>query len=370
MKKFEHVELLMRMVDEKYVNMQVHPTLPLKIYNYSQSCQFEKMWNDVTSQCRGLILDDDFNVVARPLKKFFNVEEVGIDEINEKMSSMSHNIFSKEDGSLGILYEYNGEYGISTRGSFASDQAKWATKYIKDIHGNELENLDTLNYTYLFEIIYPANRIVIDYHGESKLVAITKVNKSTGVSIWDFMKFEKEMLLLSFDIVKQLPMHTYFDYEHLKNLNLPNEEGYVLHFSDDYRVKIKFEDYVRIHRVVTNVTVRAIWDILRNDGDIRELLEHVPDEFFVWIKNKAEELTKEHTRMVETSVEVYDGVLRLLDDDFTQKDFALKVKEVVVPDKHGLMFSLRMGKDVSQQVWGTLRPEHEKPFETAQVYEK
>lgn len=50
-------EEIMRMVDEKLVTVQKHPTADLFIYNYSQKVQFDKLWNEVTRQTRGLIMD-------------------------------------------------------------------------------------------------------------------------------------------------------------------------------------------------------------------------------------------------------------------------------------------------------------------------
>ena len=364
MKKFKHVKLLNRMIKDRFVNVQSHPTLPLNIYNYSQSCQFEKMWNVVTMECRGLILDIDYNIVARPLKKFFNAEEIGINEVNEKMLNMSYNIFNKDDGSLGILYHHQNEYGIATRGSFTSDQATWATTFINEHYSDELKKLNTDEFTYLFELVYPENRIVIDYHGESKLIAITKIEKSTGVSIWDFCEFKQEMNGLNFETVKQIPIATHTDFDSLKLKDIENEEGYVLQFFDDYRIKIKFETYVKIHRVATNVTARAIWDVLRKNENLNELLEYAPDELFDWIENKAKELKTDHDEIMKNAKETYKLIVFNMKEGFTQKDFALQVQEFVdSTSTRGFIFSLHQNKDITDGVWSLLRPEHEKPFE-------
>ena len=42
------------------------------IYNYSRSCTLEGVWNEATLQCRGIIVDKDYNILARPFEKFFN----------------------------------------------------------------------------------------------------------------------------------------------------------------------------------------------------------------------------------------------------------------------------------------------------------
>jgi len=45
-------------LENKLVSEQVHPENPdIRIYNYTQKCQFGKEWNDITRACRGLILN-------------------------------------------------------------------------------------------------------------------------------------------------------------------------------------------------------------------------------------------------------------------------------------------------------------------------
>jgi hypothetical protein len=80
--------------------VQTHPTLPLFIHNYSEKTQFDKRWDEVTMSCRGLILDNNGDVIARPWKKFFNYGEgrLKIDDV------MPVEVTDKMDGSLGILY--------------------------------------------------------------------------------------------------------------------------------------------------------------------------------------------------------------------------------------------------------------------------
>ena len=96
-----------------------HPTLPISIYNYSRTCQYENKWDEITKMCRGLILDQEGNVIAKGFNKFFNMEEHQPEEIpNEPFE-----VFEKLDGSLGILFWYQGKWILATKGSFTSDQS-------------------------------------------------------------------------------------------------------------------------------------------------------------------------------------------------------------------------------------------------------
>jgi len=132
---------------------QVHPRFPLVIWNYSEKVQYEGLWDDLTLMCRGLITDNKGNIIVKPFGKFFNYEEVENKGIVPWSSSEYVYIQEKMDGSLGILFKYEGEWVMATRGSFTSDQA---------IKGLEIATNDlNLKYAglepsiaYLVEIIY------------------------------------------------------------------------------------------------------------------------------------------------------------------------------------------------------------------------
>lgn len=164
-------QLLKEMVEQHYVSVQKHPEAPYFIYNYTQKAQFDKVWNEVTIACRGLILDESGKVIARPFDKFFNSEETP-DKIPQNTTFKA---YDKMDGSLGILYELPDKTpAIATRGSFLSEQALRGTTIFMesldklDRNWHRLFNVEKM--TYLFEIIYPENRIVVDYKGARKLV--------------------------------------------------------------------------------------------------------------------------------------------------------------------------------------------------------
>jgi RNA ligase len=98
---------------------QIHPTLPLRIYNYTETVQFEGKWDYITSACRGLVVEiPSGKIIARPFPKFFNIEE------KKHTESDNFELYQKVDGSLGILFRYQGDIVLATRGSFTSDQAK------------------------------------------------------------------------------------------------------------------------------------------------------------------------------------------------------------------------------------------------------
>src|ERR1035441_5320121 len=65
-------ERLDALVADGWLRSQRHPHADLWIYNYTEKTQYESHWTPETLVCRGLILDQVGNVVARPFSKFFN----------------------------------------------------------------------------------------------------------------------------------------------------------------------------------------------------------------------------------------------------------------------------------------------------------
>src|SRR5271169_5724921 len=132
--------LLEKHVEDGLVNVQTHPTLPLRILNYTPKAAFEGKWGDgVLDYCRGLIYNNAGEIVARPFKKFHNLNTQSMPEtMAENLPPYLPEITLKMDGSLGIWYPDGTSHGaIATRGSFTSDQAIWATDWWKEKSGGD-----------------------------------------------------------------------------------------------------------------------------------------------------------------------------------------------------------------------------------------
>lgn len=264
-------------IEKKLVSEQVHPNDPaVRIFNYTQACQFSKEWDEVTMRCRGLILNVvTGKVLANPFPKFFNVGEhttKGLPIPNEVPS-----VTEKLDGSLGILYFLDGKPWIATRGSFTSEQAVWATNWFR-------QNVDASNllsgYTHLFEIIYPENRIVVNYDFSGLVWLASRCIADGSETGWPFIT---KNLNIPFRMRGQIPASVSLDMIAL--MDEKNSEGFVIHYQGEgLRLKVKFPEYVRLHKLVTGVSEIAIWETLRDGKTLDEFLEKVPDEFFNWVR--------------------------------------------------------------------------------------
>ena len=351
--KYKNIELLNKHVSDGNVNVQKHKDFDYYIYNYAQTVQFEKLWDEVTIDSRGLILDGVGNIIARPFQKFFNLKEHDIKDIP---FDLPYTVFEKMDGSLGITYKgEDGKVYIATRGSFESEQAIKATEML---HTNsDLYNLVhsySDEYTFLFEIIYPSNRIVVDYGGDEKLVLLGSYHKGTNEFVHpDYYK----QLMPSLITPKTFDVSSIDD---LKNSGETNFEGYVVRFGNDFRVKVKLDEYVRLHRILTNVSNVSIWEALKNGDDLEEILQNVPDEFYDWVNEIISGLQEKYDEILGVVSGVHNHIVYNMKDS-TRKEIAMYLLENH-KNLSSILFSVLDGKDHSKTIWDMVRPQYQKPF--------
>jgi RNA ligase len=332
---------------EGWLIKQTHPTLPLTIWNYSQTTQYEGKWDEVTLMCRGLVTDDMGNIVARPFKKFFNKEE------HKHTPTYVFDVFAKEDGSLIIAFQYKGSWVIASRGSFTSDQAIAAEKLFYKLEYHE--KLDNPEYTHLFEYCSDWNRIVVRYDTE-RLILLGMVENTTGneLSI-DVLRsdfFQKEMGFL--DVVKKYDGIS--DYTTLKGMIGNNEEGFVIRFSNGDRMKIKGEEYLRLHKIMTGVSTTSIWDVLSSGGNMEEVLKEVPDEFYDKIKEVVQDLVLKFESIQKNYLQHYLDITDKIVST-NKKAFAEEAKKYAHPE---ILFAMLSGKDVAPFIWKIVKPEWKK----------
>lgn len=243
----------------------------LELFNYTPATMFEQNWNIFTLISRGLILSpSEKRVVATPFPKFFNYGEVdlwGADSHEGEVTALE-----KLDGSLGIVYQHGGEWHCATRGSFVSEQACWGREWL-------LKNVDTRTldpgHTYLFEIIYAENRVVVSYDFEGMVL----------LSAYCHEGFEYESgRLHELAGALRVKKAQIYPFEHIHHFVSKaeelgkNDEGWVVRFANGHRVKIKGSEYCRVHRLISNVTPLAVWQILMDMADIEAIRRDLPEE--------------------------------------------------------------------------------------------
>lgn len=291
-----------RGIADRLINVRESGT-GLRIFNYSDAALFTPgAWdNPAVRQCRGLIVNEAGEVVARPWAKFFNHGQA---EAGDLDLVAPVEVTDKLDGSLGILYvDTDGTRKVASRGSFLSDQARHATKVL---NGAEPTVRWPEGFTPLVEIIYPANRIVCDYGDRDELVLLGGVWIDSGeyvgpLAASDLVNWEGR-------VAQTFPYPTL--HHALEAPPRPGMEGLCVRYLDEPRiVKIKQEDYVALHRIVTGLSERTVWQHMVDDKPLADLLGPLPDELHDWTKGVWSDLLERANSLRHASIKAHDYIL-------------------------------------------------------------
>ena len=356
----------------------------LRILNYTAKATYSRHWNEATVACRGLILDDADRVVARPFPKFFGPSEPDAPAIP---THQEMEVTAKLDGSLGILYTHpEGDVRLATRGSLASEQGREATRIWREEYGHVVIPEGV---TPLFEIIYPDNRVVLDYGDMRDLVLIALIDTETGADLdsadlaWPGPRAET----VSFTDFGAL-------LNHISSASESDCEGYVARFAagearPHIRFKLKFPAYVAAHRVVFGLTSTRVWEVAAVSAAARMgvsakamaarlrlspeavagLLGHgqdpvvglrstLPEEFLPWYDAAVAEVTAK----ANDRIRLYESLAReaAMDAaDDSDRAFAAAAQRLASDnDMHpGPIFALRNGRaDARLAIWAQTKP--------------
>lgn len=296
-------------------------------FNYTESCQFGKEWNEINSQCRGIIFEES-NCIARPFSKFFNIEEISEDLENKEIDYIQN----KEDGSLIISYLYQDEIRFATRGSFHSEQAMLAQKIWNEKYNHKIIDRSFFKEkTLLFELIGPSNINVSRGYQEDNLILLGMIDILSGLElpISEVDYFAEVILgcprpkIFSAKTVKEL-------YSSVKEDKNPSFEGVVVTFKDGLKVKIKSYLYIELHKIITGSpskdTLIELWKeySLSRQFVFLKNMSSIPDEYFEEIKGQIRKIDDLFNSFSDKTNSVFAEMLGDYNAGMPRKDMALK----------------------------------------------
>ncbi|MER0477022.1 RNA ligase [Streptomyces sp. Edi2] len=374
---------LAKAITDGHVVRKQHRHLPLSIFNYTQSCQYAGAWNAVTTRCRGLVVDERTStVVAMPFEKFFNVaEHENGRAYAQPLPKEPFRIYDKVDGSLCIIFHFNGRWHAATKGSFHSTQANRARGWLDASDTSRLQP----GTTYLAEIIYSGNRIVVDYGDREDLVLL-------GAYGADGVELDLEEAAAHWDgigsVVRTWPSMDLSELMARAEANVHPDgssgltaEGYVLRFDSGVRAKAKLADYVHLHKIATDANEVDIWrycglkrlnthpakDVAKvlgcpvsevtrlASGDIEPLevlLSTLPDESYAWVRKVVDTLERRYSLLSQAINTAFDEHAHLAGD---RRAFAHAVAGCDTAVRSGLFLRLD-NRDPSLHIWRAIRP--------------
>lgn len=241
-------------------------------FKYSLQTVYDHAWDEITLCCRGIVFDKATgDIVAWPFNKFFNTEEIWTEdgqlaEVGKILQKLGNGYepkmtrffraMDKIDGSLGILFYYDGKWIIKTGGSFNSDQAKWAQKWLDKCVGQEIcDRYLDYGWTYCFEIVTKEDPHVCHYnyeglvllgaldenHVESEMIDIIEIAGRIGVRYSSMKEFKTYQEMIKYARA--------LDVDH---------EGFVVTFDSGFKVKVKGLEYLSKFHMISGITKKDI----------------------------------------------------------------------------------------------------------------
>jgi RNA ligase len=301
--------ILKKYLQDGLVTVQSHPTLSLHIWNYTTKVQYENLWDEypLLLECRGLVTDYEGNIISKGFNKFFNLHE------NRHTPTDQFEVYSKLDGQYIGIFWYNNELVVNSRGSFTSPYAVEAKRLLFDNYPQFIHSKPSRisGLTFCFELI-GFEQIVVSY--EKPDLILTGIFNTHGADWFEELKDNWDL--------KYVEKYDGLNYTEIKQLNWQNHEGFVVKFANGDRCKIKFADYVRLHRQMTNLSTTAVWEALRDGKPVSSILNDVPDEFYDKVKQYENTL-----KLWFRDINSYYGYLFQKHETTTRKEFANFVNE-------------------------------------------
>jgi RNA ligase len=113
-----------------------------------------------------------------------------------------------------------------------------------------------------------------------------------------------------------------------------------------------------LHRILTNISNRDIWEYLKEGKPLDDIIEKVPDEFYNWVKETKENLLTQYTTLENEYKWIFKIINRVPNIE-NRAIFAQYAKKYKYP---GILFSMLDGKNYSEQIWKLIYPNYSKPF--------
>lgn len=276
----------------------------LYIFNYNITANFS---DPIVREARGIILHIDDQLiypVCWAFNKFGNYGEPYADKIDWSTARVQEKI----DGSLIKVWWYKGEWHISTNSTIDAFNTPMGVNFgqlFERAIDLDYSRLNPLN-TYMFELVSPENRVVIDYNNTTVYHIGTR-NKVSGEEIVEDIGIQKP---------KEYSLHSLEDCVNAANQLNPIgqaviHEGFVVVDKNWHRIKVKSPEYVAIHHLLPNgiITDAQIIDMMKANI-IDDIVTYVPSaipridemkESLVRTKQEIQNYISENAALINTN---------------------------------------------------------------------
>ena len=247
---------------------------------------FWDMYDGLYRECRSVVVDvHTMSYVIRPFDKFFNMDErdeTSYGVIAQKFLRTDYiTVTNKLDGSMQCGRYYNGEFIMSGAQSIDPSQS-WRLEdgysMLTENYRNMLQDYD--EYTFIFEYISKKDAHVVVYDdSQCGLHLIGARHYLTG----DYMSYHELKIIATnrgIPLTESYEMDLGQIMKTLGQYKSNEKEGYVVRFTDDcgdFFVKIKCDDYVAIHGILSSLQSPNIIIKQIGNGTFDDFISKIPE---------------------------------------------------------------------------------------------
>ena len=209
----------------------------LFVLKYTNKVFFDSLWNEYLEECRGTIVDKDFNIVSYPFTKIYNY---GIESRAPKLSDDTViTTYRKINGFMAAVTWHNDNLLVSTTGSIDSDFVKYVYDLI-DINQYSAVCKEYPNLTFMFECVHENDPHIIPEVTGMYLLGYREKDWESTIAIDQTMYIS---LVEKFKCFK-VESHTTTMAELLKSVKHVKHEGFVFYTQSGQAAKIKTPYYL------------------------------------------------------------------------------------------------------------------------------
>lgn len=322
------------------------------IYDGEEEASGEGLWDRYDGfyrECRSVVIDivNDC-IILSPFKKFFNInetEETSIGNIIDLINKANVVEFSdKLDGSMQSARWYDGKIIMAGSQAINPDNSWRLTdgyRMINELPGYKDMLIKYPDCTFIFEYISLKDAHVVKYSKQEEGLYLIGIRNVIDGEEYDYRT------VLRFARIFNIPTTKIFDktirqvMNELDSKSSDEAEGFVINI-DGYKVKVKYNDYVHIHKALSKLS--SINLIIRNiaDDSYDDLLAKLPMAYHDQVK-KVAAIVIEYINKTEKEVKTYfNGAPRE-----NKRDFMIFVSQNVPKEYQGYCREMYLGHNIN-----------------------
>ena len=236
------------------------------VLKYSKKVFYDDLWNDYLEECRGTIVDEEFNVISRPFTKIYNY---GIEAKAPKLADdVKVTAYRKVNGFMIAMTWYNNDVLVSTTGSTDSPYVEMAKEMmLKHMSWADwqIALLGAKGTTLMFECVHPNDPHIVVEDAGMYFLGYRENTWDSQVKMYgkDMANWARQYAIGVLNCYYAEPDFMTVG-ELVARSKLVKHEGFVFYTEDNVSAKIKSPYYLTSKWVARNPRTDKLVD-MKND---------------------------------------------------------------------------------------------------------